>query len=391
LKLFGDINATTPISILAPASVKTLNWNGNQVLLKDGTAGMKTGSLPFGLANPALPSLTSAQWVCVDSLPEIQTSFDDSSWTNASKTSTMRPYKPFAGKFVVYADEYGFHQGNTLYRGHFTGNATSIWLSVQGGFNFAYSVWLNGVFLGSSSGTNQYTTSVDLTNTTWTFPMGSVKSGDNIVTVVFDQTGIEEDYDGTDSFKTPRGIRGYTLNGGTLNFWKLIGNFGGEDYPDKVRGPFNEGGLFVERIGAHLPGFNTTGWQSGAACNPSTGIAKAGVTAYRTTFDLNLPSGSDIPVALKLSLNPSSNFRSVIYINGWQFGRFNSKDGPQDTFPLPEGILNHNGENTLLVTLWSLNANGTKMGDIELINTALVQSSKEGGLVVSPTFQQLRK
>lgn len=38
-----------------------------------------------------------------------------------------------------------------------------------------------------------------------------------------------------------------------------------------------------------------------------------------------------------------------------------------------------------------IDADGAKMGDIELINTALVQSSKEGGLAVSPTFQQVRK
>lgn len=42
---------------------------------------------------------------------------------------------------------------------------------------------------------------MDLTNTTWTFPAGAVKDGDNVITVAFDQTGIEEDYDGTDAFK----------------------------------------------------------------------------------------------------------------------------------------------------------------------------------------------
>lgn len=50
--------------------------------------------------------------------------------------------------------------------------------------------------------------------------------------------------------KTPRGIRGYELIGGPdFTVWKLAGAFGGEDYPDKVRGPYNEGGLWAERTG----------------------------------------------------------------------------------------------------------------------------------------------
>jgi hypothetical protein len=37
--------------------------------------------------------------------------------------------------------------------------------------------------------------------------------------------------------------------GGQFDTWKLIGNAGGEDFSDKVRGPLNEGGLWLERIG----------------------------------------------------------------------------------------------------------------------------------------------
>jgi hypothetical protein len=99
LKVFGDINATTAISFLAPKAVTHLTWNGRQVTLKDSNIiGMKTGSVAFSLSKPSLPNLKSARWSCVDSLPEIQGNFDDSSWVNASKTSTPRPDQPFAGK-----------------------------------------------------------------------------------------------------------------------------------------------------------------------------------------------------------------------------------------------------------------------------------------------------
>lgn len=41
-------------------------------------------------------------------------------------------------------------------------------------------------------------------------------------------------------------------------------------------------------------------------------------------------------------------------------------------------------------SLVDLGASGAKMSQIELVNTALVESSKESGLVLSPTFQQVR-
>ena len=40
--------------------------------------------------------------------------------------------------------------------------------------------------------------------------------------------------------------------------------------------------------------------------------------------------------------------------------------GPQTTYPVPEGILNHNGMNTVAVTLWALNDNGAKLGGFRL-------------------------
>lgn len=60
--------------------------------------------------------------------------------------------------------------------------------------------------------------------------------------------------------------------------WKIQGNFDGEDYPDKTRKIFNEGGLFGEvnrwcqsfaalryqngqRMGYHLPGFDDSQWE----------------------------------------------------------------------------------------------------------------------------------
>lgn len=91
-------------------------------------------------------------------------------------------------------------------------------------------------------------------------------------------------------------------------------------------------------LGAHLPGFpGGSTWRkstSSSSCTPFDGITAAGIAAYRTSFELDLPTDVDVPLALKIERTPEINYRSVIYVNGWQFGRFNSKDGPQTIFPV---------------------------------------------------------
>jgi hypothetical protein len=49
-------------------------------------------------------------------------------------------------------------------------------------------------------------------------------------------------------------------------------------YVDKARGPLNEGGLYGERQGWHLPGFDDSHWTTS---KPTNGIAQAGVQFYR--------------------------------------------------------------------------------------------------------------
>lgn len=40
-----------------------------------------------------------------------------------------------------------------------------------------------------------------MTNDTWTFSAADLNDGDNVITVVVDPTGLEEDYNGQDTFK----------------------------------------------------------------------------------------------------------------------------------------------------------------------------------------------
>lgn len=48
--------------------------------------------------------------------------------------------------------------------------------------------------------------------------------------------------------------------------------------------------------------------------------------------------------------------------------------GPQTKFPVPEGILNYDGMNYVAVTLWAQEADGAKLGGLELVADAVIQS-----------------
>ncbi|KAG8863703.1 hypothetical protein FRC20_010540 [Serendipita sp. 405] len=162
---------------------------------------------------------------------------------------------------------------------------------------------------------------------------------------------------------------------------------GGEYAPDDVRGQYNEGGWYYERIGAHLPGFDDSRWST---CTPYKGRDTAGITVYRTEFELDIPDDADVPLAFDFELDTAA-YRSVIWVNGWQFGRFASTLGPQTSYPVPEGILDHQGKNEVVVTLWALNGTA-KMKKFELNKRAVISSSKTSriGLVNAPDWKDLR-
>ena len=96
--------------------------------------------------------------------------------------------------------------------------------------------------------------------------------------------------------QSPRGIRGYTLLGGDPSgyelIWKIQGNQGGwTDFPDKVRSLYNVGGLYGEREGWHLPGFDDSDWEEGG---PEESLDMPGVRFYRASVDVDYPAGLDI-------------------------------------------------------------------------------------------------
>lgn len=102
LSIFGDLNATTTLEIVAPRTVKDVKWNGKSISVRKTDWGTFRGELVFDVEKPLLPSLRGSEWMCTDSLPEIRDNFDDTEWVLADKTETARPYQPYAGKVCSF-------------------------------------------------------------------------------------------------------------------------------------------------------------------------------------------------------------------------------------------------------------------------------------------------
>ncbi|KAF3071167.1 putative beta-galactosidase E [Daldinia childiae] len=389
LYLVGDVNATTDIEVVAaPITPKKLFFNSKEVIITKSTDIRVAGTIIYEPPNIDIADLSRLKWSYIDSLPEILTTYDDSNWTQCTLTSTNNT-RNLTTPISLYASDYGYHSGSLLYRGHFTATSqeSAFFLEAQGGDGFGYSVWLDSTYLGSWSGS---TPSVSH-NQTLPFPSRLQTGTPHVLTVLIDHMGLHMNFEAdSQNMREPRGILSYKITGQSNSSaisWKMTGNFGGEHYVDYSRGPLNEGGIWAERKGYHLPGAPTDTW---VKRTPSQGLTSPGVGFFSTKFNLSIPKGFDVPISLTFgnSSTPEGapqNFRVQIFINGWQFGKYVNNLGPQARFILPEGILNYDGPNYLALTLWSQDISGATIKDLALEVDAVIQSGYSRPSLVNGT------
>ena len=89
-----------------------------------------------------------------------------------------------------------------------------------------------------------------------------------------------------------------------------------------------------------------------------------------------MPEGYDIPLefvfpAWSRKLTP---YRSQLYVNGYQFGRFDPWIGNQVDFPVPPGVLNYAGDNTISLSVWAQSEEGAQVGVDWKVNYVLDSS-----------------
>ena len=78
--------------------------------------------------------------------------------------------------------------------------------------------------------------------------------------------------------RSMRGLDTAILNSGAEISWRIQGNLGGENIMDPVRGPMNAGGLYGERNGWHLQGYDDHQW---AAVTLPYNTKQMGVSWFR--------------------------------------------------------------------------------------------------------------
>ncbi|KAL4735663.1 glycoside hydrolase superfamily [Aspergillus similis] len=392
LTLRGDSKGKTTLEIFAPHQVKKVTWNGKAVEVTRTSYGSLKAILP---KPPSVELPTLNGWKYRDSLPERFPTYDDSgaAWVDANHMTTPNPNKP-ATLPVLYADEYGFHNGVRIWRGYFNSSASGVFLNIQGGAAFGWSAWLNGHFLGSHLGS----ASIEQANGTLGFPANTLNTDGtpNVLLVVHDDTG----HDQTTGVLNPRGILEARLlseaadnnddSPPEFTHWRVAGTAGGESDLDPVRSVYNEDGLYAERVGWHLPGFDDSKWAT--VNGTSFSFTGATVRFFRTVIPpLSIPENTDVSISFVFS-TPSVNntsagntsaFRAQLFVNGYQYGRYNPYVGNQVVFPVPPGILDYNGENTIGVAVWAQTEAGARLDLDWRVNYVLGSSLDVGRLDVS--------
>ena len=177
-------------------------------------------------------------------------------------------------------------------------------ITCSGGLAFGWSAWLNGVLLGGNVGNASLTT----TNAVLPLLSSGLQVMNNILTVVVDYHGHDETSTAK-GVENPRGILGASLlpssnstEAAGFKLWKIQGNAGGSANIDPVRGPMNEGGLYGERVGWHLPSFKPPD-STFDRSSPFTGLDSSGIRFYLTTFKLNIDNDLDVPLGIQVSLD----------------------------------------------------------------------------------------
>ncbi len=395
LAIQGDSDTATTLDALVGSrgnsTIHTVIWNGRRLPATRTAYGSYTVAIPGDKDRVAdvatlLPTLAGdgsvLRWLAADALPEARPDYDDRRWTVCNKTTSRSPVPPVTLP-VLFASDYGFYAGAKVYRGRFSPGSSSpisVNITASGGLGFGWTAWLNGQLLGGHTGdARQATTSAVLA-----IPADHLTSTENVLTVLVDYHGHDET-SVRNGLGNPRGLLGVRLlyssgsagsTGTGISSWRMAGNAGGPANIDPVRGTMNEGGLYAERLGWHLPGFDAAADPAFSAfpetASPLDGLSSAGVRFYITTFTLGhghgLPADLDVPLGIELAAPPGTVARVQLWVNGYQFGKYVPHVGPQTRFPVPWGILNTGGQNnTLALSLWAMTAAGARLSRVALV------------------------
>ncbi|TWI62659.1 beta-galactosidase-like protein [Pseudoduganella lurida] len=393
LALTGDTSAASTFELWGPAFTSA-TFNGAALALTaqpDGS--FRTGAVA-GPDAVKLPDLTARAWLRRADSPEAQPGFDDSGWVkadtrgSAAQTWTM----PERGQPTLAMSDYGFHHGDVWYRGHVDladGKTDQLELFYGAGGAGMVQVWIDGRFVGQ----HELDTGRSFPETTDSvkLALGKLKPGKHVIAVMVRNNSHNWDLMADDYHREARGLISASLTSkGGQRFavpiaWRIQGNRGGENIADVARGPLNNGGLYGEREGWHLPSSPKAGWTGAKSTDAPPA---AGTYWLKTDFDLDLPKGHDVQLGLAFgdTGKPRSERenRVLIFVNGWNMGQFIAHIGPQRTFVIPPGILNPNGPNTVALAVTTDGKRENALEPVRLVNIRTARGGVPLEMVTAP-------
>ncbi|MDD1451118.1 beta galactosidase jelly roll domain-containing protein [Sphingomonas sp. H160509] len=392
LALTGDTADTTPLEIWAPTALRSAQWNGTAVATKATVIGSRTATAALpGPAPVVLPALTN--WRMAQGSPEATPGFRRQQLAGDRRTrqcdddrKTRWPTEPDDG--LLRLPRRRRLVSRPLHR-HARCEADRAVLR-RGGSGMVQ-VWVDDQFVGQNELPSGLPRPITTGLARFDLPASAQSNGEHVVSVMVRNNGHNWDLDSDDYHKEARGLVSASIEApGGRSFgvpiaWKIQGKLGGEELPDPARGPANNGGQYGERFGWHLPGFDDKAWV--AATIPAT-TATPGTTWYRTRFDLAVPKGQDTTIALAFgdTTTPRSvaRYRALLFVNGWNMGQFIAHVGPQRVFPIPEGIINHHGANTVALAVTSDGAPGDAIEQVRLVTMRTVKGGVPVRMVAAP-------
>ncbi len=383
LRLFGDTSADSGIEIWGPAFASA-TFNGEELALTPQPDGsVKTSPVPGPVA-VKLPDLAVRPWLRRMDSPEAQPAFDDAGWVQAdSRASAAQTWTmPERGQPTLAMSDYGFHHGDVWYRGHVTiaePKTNQLELFYGAGGAGMIQVWIDGRFVGQ----HELDTGRSFPETTDSVKLAlgdKLAPGRHVIAVMVRNNSHNWNLMADDYHREARGLISASLTSkGGRRFavpiaWRIQGNLGGEQIADAMRGPMNNGGLYGEREGWHLPSSSTAGWRDAKA---TAAPPAPGTYWLKTAFDLDLPKEHDVQLGLAFgdTTQPRSNRenRALIFVNGWNMGQFIAHVGPQRTFVIPPGILNPNGRNTIALAVTTDGKAANALEPVKLVNLRTVR------------------
>ena len=392
LALTGDTVEDGAFELWAPA-VSTVSFNGAPLTTTAQPDGSLRTSVVRGPEAIKLPDLATLVWTRRMDSPEAQPGFDDSAWVKAdSRASAAQTWTlPERGQPTLAMSDYGFHHGDVWYRGRVdikAGGAYQLDLFYGGGGGGMIQVWIDGRFAGQ----HELDTGRAFPETTDSFKiaLNALTPGAHTIALMVRNNSHNWDLMADDAHREARGLIAASLSAragqrfGIPIAWRIQGTRGGEDAMDKLRGPLNNGGLYGEREGWHLPASGDAGW---SAARPDAAPPSAGTYWLRTRVKLDLPQGHDVQLGLAFgdTSRPRSarENRALIFVNGWNMGQFVAHIGPQRVFVIPPGILDPEGENTIALAVTTDGGPENALEPVKLVTLRVAR----GGVAPDGMFQ----